>query len=209
MGERDEAGVSRRLDHATRAEPSVRTDFHDLPADLPVPSDDGAADHLVGSEVPSVSLPATTGGSIDLADATQRLTVVYLYPRTGTPGEPLPPGWDMIPGARGCTPQSCAFRDHASELASLGARIIGISAQSPVDQAEFAEREHIPYPLLSDSELTLAGEMDLPTFQTSGMHLYKRLTFVAARRRVEKVFYPIFPPQRNADDVRDWLARRP
>jgi len=184
------------------------SDFHDLPPDLPIPTDDGAADHLLGSRVPSVTLPATTGDPVDLADATSALTVVYLYPRTGAPGEPLPPGWDMIPGARGCTPQSCAFRDLAAELAGLGAEVIGVSAQTPADQEAFAEREHIPYPLLSDSELRLAALMGLPTFETSGMHLYKRLTFVAVEQRIEKVFYPIFPPQRNAGDVRDWLAHR-
>jgi peroxiredoxin len=185
------------------------SDFRQLPPDLPVPVDDGGADGLLGRTVPAVALAATIGGEIDLAQATSELTVVYVYPRTGRPGEPLPEGWDMIPGARGCTPQSCAFRDHVADLAAAGAAVIGISAQSPADQREFAAREHIPYPLLSDEALALAGAqaLALPTFAVAGMVLYKRLTFIARDRRIEKVFYPVFPPDRNAADVLAWLTR--
>jgi peroxiredoxin len=179
--------------------------FRDLPDGLPAPVDDGAADHLPGSPVPHVSLPSTLGGSVDLGDAAQALAVVYVYPRTGKPGEPLPPGWDDIPGARGCTPQSCSFRDHAEELSRRGATVIGVSAQLPGDQREFAAREHIPYPLLSDSSLELAGTMGLPVFDVGGMRLYRRLTFIARNGSVEKVFYPVFPPDRNAEEVLDWL----
>jgi peroxiredoxin len=186
----------------------MSSDFTSLPPDLPAPEDDGGAAHLLGSAVPSVSLRSTQGGEIDLGEAAKERLVVYVYPRTGTPGEPLLDGWDDIPGARGCTPQSCAFRDTRAELAAHGAALIGISTQTPAEQAEFAEREHIPYPLLSDHDLKLADAMGLPTFETSGLHLYKRLTFVAERGGIVKVFYPVFPPDRNAADVLAWLDSR-
>jgi peroxiredoxin len=172
-----------------------------------VPVDDGAAIHLQGAAVPSVVLPSTLGGLLDLRDASNDLLVVYVYPCTGRPGEPLPAGWDEIPGARGCTTQSCAFRDHVSDLAAHGASVIGISAQSPAEQLEFAQREHIPYSLLSDSELRLAEMLGLPTFEVAGMTLYRRLTFIAQAARIEKVFYPVFPPERNASDVLAWLGQ--
>jgi peroxiredoxin len=181
--------------------------YRELPADLPVPLDDGAADGLLGGGVPSVTLRSTLGGELDLAQAARGLLVVYVYPRTGRPGEPLPEGWDEIPGARGCTPQSCAFRDHVRDLDAHGASVVGVSAQSLADQLEFAEREHIPYPLLSDSSLELAAALGLPTFEVAGMRLYRRLTFIADAGRIAKVFYPVFPPQQNAADVLAWLAR--
>lgn len=183
----------------------MSTEFSRLPSDLPVPVDDGAADHLPGSAVPDVALPSTQGGELSLADAARGLLVVYVYPRTGTPGMAAPEGWDDIPGARGCTPQSCAFRDAQQELARHGASLIGISTQTAAEQAEFAQREHIPYPLLSDHELVLAERMRLPTFQAGGLQLYKRLTFVAQAGRIVKLFYPVFPPDRNADEVLAWL----
>ena len=182
----------------------MSVDFSNLPA----PVDDGAAAHLPGLEVPSVSLPSTLGGDVDLADRAQGLLIVYVYPRTGTPGEPTPPGWDDIPGARGCTAESCAFRDARSDLAARGASLIGISTQTPEEQREFAEREHIPYPLLSDHGLALAAAMRLPTFEAAGLTLYKRLTFVAEAGRVVKAFYPVFPPDRNATEVLAWLDQR-
>jgi peroxiredoxin len=175
---------------------------------LPVPTDDGAADHLPGSAVPDVALPSTQGGELSLAEAARDRVVVYVYPRTGTPGVPAPEGWDDIPGARGCTPQSCAFRDAQGELARHGAALIGISTQTPAEQAEFAQREHIPYPLLSDDGLVLAQHMGLPTFEAAGLQLYKRLTFVAEQGRIVKVIYPVFPPDRNADEVLAWLEAR-
>jgi peroxiredoxin len=186
----------------------MSTDFSGLPADLPVPVDDGAADHLLGSRVAHVVLPSTLGGEVDLAQAASERLVVYVYPRTGTPGQPSPEGWDDIPGARGCTPQSCAFRDARQELARHGASLIGISTQTPAEQAEFAQREHISYPLLSDHELALAEAMSLPTFEAGGLKLYKRLTFVAEECRIVSVFYPVFPPDRNAGDVLAWLQAR-
>ena len=182
------------------------TGKNDEPTSLPVPVDDGAADHLCGGEIPRLRLPSTLGGELDLANAALGLVIFYVYPRTGRPREPLPEGWDEIPGARGCTPQSCAFRDHVRELAAYGASVIGVSAQSPAEQLEFAQREHIPYPLLSDSGLKLAATLRLPTFEAAGMQLYRRLTFIVRARRSVKVFYPVFPPQQNASEVLTWLS---
>lgn len=182
-------------------------DLHALPEDLPAPEDDGAADRLAGAQVPSIVLSSNNGERIDLALAAQETLVVYVYPATGVPGQPLPAGWDQVPGARGCTPQSCAFRDHVAELASLGASIMGLSAQSIEEQDEFAEREHLPYPLLSDSAFVLASALGLPTFELGGSRYYRRLTFIARGGQIAKVFYPVFPPQQNAAEVVDWLRR--
>jgi peroxiredoxin len=176
-----------------------------LPANLPPPVDDGGADHLEGATIPALALPSTAGRDVDIGAVAQELLVLYLYPRTGRPGEPLPDGWDDIPGARGCTPQSCAFRDHFAELQSHGAEVLGLSAQPLADQIEFAERVGLPYPVLSDPELTLAEALTLPTFEVAGMRLYRRLTLIARSGRIEKVFYPVFPPDRNAGDVVEWL----
>jgi peroxiredoxin len=185
----------------------MSTDFSSLPEGLPVPVDDGAADHLAGSEVPSVALPSTLGGELDLAEAARERLVVYVYPRTGTPGKPSPEGWDDIPGARGCTPQACAFRDHHAELAALGARVLGLSAQTTAYQAEAAERLGLPYPLASDPVLAAAEALGLPTFEVEGIgRLYKRLTFVAREGTIEKVIYPVFPPGGDAGEVVQWLS---
>jgi peroxiredoxin len=178
-----------------------------LPDDLPVPLDDGAAGHLEGEEMPALSLPSTSGGEVDLRGEAEGTLVLYVYPRTGRPGEALPEGWDDIPGARGCTPQSCAFRDHFGELRELGADVLGMSAQSLPDQVEFAERVGLPYPILSDPELRLADALTLPIFEVAGMRLYRRLTLIARAGSIVKAFYPVFPPDRNAADVIDWLAR--
>jgi peroxiredoxin len=159
-------------------------------------------------ELPSLSLPSTAG-ELDLREAATGTLVLYVYPRTGRPGVPPPDGWDATPGARGCTPQSCAFRDHRAELAELGATVVGMSAQSLADQREFAAREHIPYPLISDPDLELADALTLPTFEIAGMRLYRRITLVARAGRIEHVFYPVFPPDRNAADVVDWLRGDP
>ena len=191
----------------------MSADFSELPAGLPVPEDDGAADHLAGLEVPAVQLASTAveseaGETAGLAELAQRLLVAYVYPRTGVPGQPLPVGWDDIPGARGCTPQSCAYRDALAEFSALGATVAGISAQTSAEQREFAEREHIPFPLLSDSDLRLAETLRLPTFEVEGMALYRRLTFVAESGRILRAFYPVFPPDRNAAEVLGWLSER-
>jgi peroxiredoxin len=175
---------------------------------IPEPNDDGAASHLAGMLIPSFPLPATDGTTVDLSMLPSRI-VVYVYPRTGTPGVENPPGWDLIPGARGCTPQSCSFRDHFAELKGLGVnRLFGLSSQDTAYQREAVDRLHLPFPILSDEHLILTRAMRLPTFQTSGMTLLKRLTLVMNGGKVEHVFYPVFPPDRNARDVIAWLAAR-
>ena len=173
---------------------------------IPAPADDGAARHLVGRELPSILLAATDGRQVDLA-ALRGLTVVYAYPRTGRPGFDNPEGWDMIPGARGCTPQSCAFRDHFAELHALGVEhLFGLSTQTPAYQQEAAARLHLPFAILSDERLELATTLALPTFVASGMTLLKRFTLVIRDGRIDHVFYPVFPPDRNAADVVAWLS---
>lgn len=174
-----------------------------LPDGLPVPDDDGAADHLTGAQLPDLVLPSSEG-AVNVRD----FEVLYVYPRTGRPDRPLLPGWDQIPGARGCTPQSCGFRDHSAELRALGARVAGVSAQSLEDQVEFATRNAMPFPVISDEWLDLARDPGLPTFDVQGLTLYKRLALVSSAGRIEKVFYPVFPPDRNARDVVDWLKAR-
>ncbi len=182
-----------------------RTDnLYELPPDLPAPVDDGAADHLRGLHMPSVPLPSTAGGLVDLAELPGR-TVVYCYPRTGEPDKDSPPGWDEIPGARGCTPQACAFRDHHAELQALGARVYGLSTQTTAYQQEVVARLHLPFDLLSDAELRFAAALHLPTFEIAGMTLIKRLTLIIRDGTIEHVFYPVFPPNRSAADVVAWL----
>jgi peroxiredoxin len=178
-----------------------------LPDDLPVPEDDGAADHLPGLEIPALTL-GSSRGPVNLAELARERLVLYVYPRTGRPGRPMLPGWDDIPGARGCTPQSCAFRDHAAELADFEARVAGLSAQSLDDQIEFAERNAMPFPIVSDERLELARALGLPTFEAGGETLYKRLALVAEEGRIVKVFYPVFPPDRNAAEVLAWMSSR-
>lgn len=178
----------------------MSSDPYTLPRDLPVPVDDGAADHLTGALLPDVVLPSSQG-AVNVRD----FNVLYVYPRTGRPGRPMLPGWDAIPGARGCTPQSCAFRDHSAELAGLGATVAGLSAQSLDDQVEFAERNHMPFPIIGDEWLELARDPGLPTFEVEGLILYKRLALISEGGQILKVFYPVFPPDRNARDVLGWL----
>jgi peroxiredoxin len=179
---------------------------YQLPADLRVPLDDGATDHVVDTEMPRLVLDSSEG-QVDLAELVARLAVLYVYPATGVPGRPSPGGWDAIPGARGCTPQSCAFRDHAGELAELGARVAGLSAQPLDQQIEFARREHMPFPVIADPRLALRDALGLPTFEFAGATLYKRVTLVFEAGRVTHVFHPVFPPDRNAADVVAWLRR--
>jgi peroxiredoxin len=183
----------------------VANDYTTLPGGLPVPEDDGAADHLPGAQMPDLSLPSTSGGDVNLNQP--GTLVLYLYPRTGKPDEPLLPGWDDIPGARGCTPESCAFRDLNADVEKLGAHTHGLSAQSLEDQHEFAERVHLPYAIISDPQLELATALNLPTFQTAGLTLYKRLTLIARDGTIEKVFYPVFPPDTHAEEVVAALER--
>lgn len=183
-------------------------DLTQLPADLPPPVDDGAARHLVGLALPSVQLPATTGELIDLTRCGSIWTVVYAYPLTGRPGESLPRDWDLILGARGCTPEACGFRDHYHELVEAGARVFGLSTQATDYQQELVGRLHLPFPILSDAALTLTSALQLPTFQVEGLTLLKRLTLILRLDRIEHVFYPIFPPDRHAEDVVEWLRPR-
>ena len=185
------------------------TSFAQLPPDLPRPVDDGACDHLMGLAMPSVRLPSTADRLVDLGALGSGRTVIYCYPRTGRPGEPLPDGWDMIPGARGCTPQSCGFRDHHRELADLGAEVYGLSTQSTAYQREMAERLHLPFAVLSDAHFALTDALRLPTFEAGGMRLIKRLTLIVRDGRIEHVFYPVFPPNESAAEVLAWLERHP
>ena len=185
----------------------MRSDnVYELPKDLPVPQDDGACRHLTGMRLPQVALWSTAGRRVDLSWLAGR-TVVYVYPRTGRPDQELPTGWNAIPGARGCTPQSCAFRDHFEELKRAGAaQVYGLSTQDTAYQREAAERLHLPFELLSDEKLAFAIALKLPTFEVDGMKLIKRLALIARDGTIEKVFYPVFPPDRNASDVLAWLG---
>ena len=178
------------------------SDPYTLPPGLPVPADDGAADHLTGAILPDLVL-SSSQGAVNVRD----FDVLYVYPRSGRPGRPMLPGWDDIPGARGCTPQSCAFRDHSAELAALGATVAGLSTQGLEDQVEFAERNRMPFPIVSDEWLELGRDPGLPTFEVEGLTLYKRLALISEHGRIVKVFYPVFPPDRNAQDVVDWLGQ--
>jgi peroxiredoxin len=176
-----------------------------LPTNIPAPQDDGGARHLAGLKLPSVPLTATNGAQVDLSTLPGR-TVVYVYPRTGVPGQPLPDGWDAIPGARGCTPQSCSFRDHFAELKRLGvAQLFGLSTQDSEYQREAAERLRLPFPILSDAGLMLANAIRLPTFTVAGMTLLKRMALVIDDGVIAKVFYPVFPPDKSAEEVIAWL----
>jgi peroxiredoxin len=176
-----------------------------LPADIPAPQDDGAARHLAGMKLPDIELPATSGPDVSLSKLKGR-TVLYVYPRTGVPGVDLPPGWNEIPGARGCTPQSCGFRDHFADLKGLGvAQLYGLSTQDSDYQREAAERLHLPFAILSDVGLRLTRALGLPTFTTSGMILLKRMALVIDDGTIGKVFYPVFPPDKNAEEVVAWL----
>jgi peroxiredoxin len=176
-----------------------------LPPDIPVPQDDGRARHLTGAKLPDIALPATDGRTVNLSKLKGR-TVLYVYPRTGVPGVDAPPGWDQIPGARGCTPQSCGFRDHFAALKALGvANVFGLSTQDTAYQSEAAQRLHLPFPILSDAELDFASSLHLPLFMTSGMTLLARMALVIEDGAIVKVFYPVFPPDKNAEDVIAWL----
>jgi peroxiredoxin len=172
-------------------------DVYTLPDGLPVPEDDGGADHLTELELPNLVLPSSLG-EVDLRD----YNVIYIYPRAGRPGQALLPGWNETPGARGCTPQSCSFRDLYPDL---GVPVAGLSAQTLDDQLEFAERNRMPFPVIADPERELAAGLSLPTFEIAGLTLYKRMTLIAPQGRIAKVFYPVFPPDRNAEEVLAWL----
>ena len=183
------------------------TNLNQLPTDLPVPQDDGACNHLVGMPLPNVALLATDGSMVNLSQLAGRL-VIYCYPMTGQPNVPLPEGWDQIPGARGCTPQSCAFRDHYQELQALHANVFGLSVQSTEYQREMATRLHLPFQVLSDEQYQFQKALNLPTFVVAGMTLLKRVTFISHQGRIEAVHYPIFPSDSDPAWVLDYLKSK-
>jgi peroxiredoxin len=178
--------------------------FAELPRDLPMPVDDGACNHLIEASLPSIALYSTQGRQINLS-AIPGYIVLYCYPMTGKPGVPLPNGWEQIPGARGCTPQSCAFRDYHRELSEIGAQVFGLSTQSTEYQLEVANRLHLPFELLSDRDLVFTKALKLPMFEIDEKHLIKRVTLIVNAGKIVKVFYPVFPPDKNASEVIDWL----
>ncbi len=184
------------------------TDFP-LPPDLPRPDDDGAADHLVHMTMPKVSLRSTAGRMVRLSDLSAPRTVIYCYPMTGVPGKALPAGWDAIPGARGCTPQTCGFRDRHRDLARHDAQVFGLSTQTTEYQREMTARLGLPFEILSDSGFELCDELRLPTFEVDGMRLMKRLTLIVRGGQIEHVFYPVFPPDESAGQVLRWLEDHP
>jgi peroxiredoxin len=179
--------------------------FFPLPANLPVPVDDGACAHLVGRELPDLALPSTSGPGINLRHR-PGWTVVYAYPLTGRPGVPLPAGWDAIPGARGCTPESCGFRDHHAEIRRLGAEVFGLSSQTTDYQREVHDRLHLPFDLLSDEAFAWADALSLPTFTVDSVRLLRRMTLVCRSGVIRHVFYPVFPPDRHAAEVVEYLS---
>ena len=179
--------------------------YLDLPDDLPVPIDDGAADHLIGLELPDISLLSTSGAELKLA-ALAGTTVIFCYPKSGVPGVPLPEGWDDIPGARGCTPQACSYRDQFPELERLGVKVLGLSTQKNDYQKELADRIELPYEILSDNELKFSSALNLPTFVVGGETLLKRLTMIIKAGVIIKVHYPVFPSNKDIDWVLSELS---
>ena len=196
---------SKKQEESTMRKPR---DLFTLPPDLPIPTDDGACNHLTGMMLPSLELRSTRGRSINLRDTSQTSTVLFFYPRTGRPEEPAPADWDLIPGARGCTPQSCGFRDRHTEFEKLGVKIFGVSSQSTEYQTEFAKRTELQFEILSDEQFALTEALKLPTFIYKSMRLIKRLALFAERGKITKVFYPVFPPDHNAITVLDWMRAR-
>jgi peroxiredoxin len=181
----------------------------ELPPDLPVPLDDGACDHLTGKPLPPVKLVSSSGRTVDLSNLSG-LTVIYIYPRSGADNSVLPDNWDSIPGARGCTPQSCSFRDHQNELVELGARVFGLATQSPEYLRSEVERLELPFELLSDQHLAFKTALSLPVLdvQAAGMTVLKRVTLICNDQEIIKVFYPVFPPNKSAEEVIEWLRAR-
>ena len=183
--------------------------LNELPANLPRPKDDGGARHLRGMRIPNLDLPSTSNRAVNLSRISAPRIVVYCYPMTGQPGKALPAGWDDIPGARGCTPETCGFRDHHKDLAKLHADVYGVSTQSTAYQQEMVKRLEVPFEVLSDEQMTFTRALNLPTFTVDGMTLIKRLTLIVRDKKIEKVFYPVFPPDKHAEEVIGWLKAHP
>src|SRR5205809_7488656 len=198
-------GVSR----LARAAQRTGTNLNELPPNLPRPKDDGGARHLNGMAIPDLELPSTANRRVNLSKISAPRIVIYAYPMTGQPGKALPAGWDDIPGARGCTPETCGFRDHHKDLAKLHAEVFGISTQSTEYQQEMVKRLEVPFEVLSDEKFAFTTALNLPTFTVEGMTLMKRLTLVVCNNRIEHVFYPVFPPDAHADEVVAWLKKHP
>jgi peroxiredoxin len=192
-------------------EGTTMSNLDQLPADdLPIPQDDGAADHLAGLAMPQIELSSTAGDTIRLHAMGEGRSVLYIYPLTGRPDTDLPDGWDAIPGARGCTPEACDFRDHHQDLTAAGAaRVFGLSSQDTAYQQELVDRLRLPFSMLSDTGLHLADALDLPTFEAGGNRLYKRITLIVRDEKIEHVFYPVFPPNEHAQQVLAWLLDKP
>lgn len=181
-----------------------------LPENLPVPIDDGSAAHLIGEKLPALSLSATDGRTINLHEVSAGRWAIFIYPSTGVPGKEMPAGWDEIPGARGCTPEACSFRDNLSDLRVAGlAALFGLSTQESRYQRELIERLHLTYPMLSDPSSSLGKRLNLPVFQAGGSRYYRRLTLIINDKTIEHVFYPVFPPNEHAGEVLGWLRRNP
>jgi peroxiredoxin len=184
---------------------------YELPAGLPVPVDDGGCNHLPGMKMPSIVLRSTKNRSVDVAEVSRGKAVFFFFPAAGRPGVPDPRGWNEIPGARGCTPQACGYRDLNEEFRKLGFQVFGVSAQRHEDLMEIGQRNRLPYELLSDSDLRLTRALRLPTFEVESVAplvppiCIKRLSVVVRSGRIEKVFYPVFPPDKNAEEVIEWL----
>ena len=186
-----------------------QTNLNQLPANLPRPKDDGGARHLKGMSLPNLDLPSTGNRRVNLSTVSAPRIIIYAYPMTGRPDRQLPQGWDDIPGARGCTPETCGFRDHHKDLAKLHAEVFGVSTQDTAYQQEMVKRLEVPFEVLSDEQMAFTRALKLPTFTVDGMTLLKRLTIVARSGRIEHVFYPVFPPDRHAEEVIAWLKRHP
>jgi peroxiredoxin len=186
-----------------------QTNLNQLPANLPRPKDDGGARHLKGMALPDLELPSTQNRRVNLSTVSAPRIVIYAYPMTGRPDRQLPQGWDDIPGARGCTPETCGFRDHHKDLAKLRAEVFGVSTQDTAYQQEMVKRLEVPFEVLSDEQMAFARALKLPTFTVDGMTLLKRLTIVARSGRIEHVFYPVFPPDTHAEEVIAWLKQHP
>jgi peroxiredoxin len=182
-----------------------QTNLNELPANLPRPTDDGGARHLKGMAMPDLELPSTANRRVNLSKISAPRVVIYAYPMTGRPDRQLPKGWDDIPGARGCTPETCGFRDHHKDLAKLHTEVFGVSTQDTPYQQEMVKRLEVPFEVLSDDHLLLTRALNLPTFTVDGMTLMKRLTLVVTHGRIEHVFYPVFPPDKHAEEVIAWL----